>query len=249
MTAPPSNALAAIVGETRDVAELERRIAEAIESGKLSRADAETFLDEALASGGFTEADMEDALGWSRKLVTTALVGGEPTKLYRTRTKERGALGSHIKEFEEILRGSLFSAARLHVDGKEVLPKHIIAVWAAIQGLEPKSELEGMLAAQMVATHEAAMSCFQIAASSEQRSDVRDRELSQANRLVRSYASLVAALDKHRGKGQQTVRVEHVHVHQGGQAIVGNVSHDSRRREGEVAAEAVLGGGGTKDDD
>jgi hypothetical protein len=30
-------------------------------------------------------------------------------------------------------------------------------------------------------------------------------------------------LDKHRGKGQQKVTVEHVHVHQGGQAIVGNV--------------------------
>ena len=31
------------------------------------------------------------------------------------------------------------------------------------------------------------------------------------------------ALDKHRGKGQQTVRVEHVHVYEGVQAIVGNV--------------------------
>jgi hypothetical protein len=31
------------------------------------------------------------------------------------------------------------------------------------------------------------------------------------------------ALDKHRDKGQQKVTVEHVHVHQGGQAIVGNV--------------------------
>jgi hypothetical protein len=31
------------------------------------------------------------------------------------------------------------------------------------------------------------------------------------------------ALDKHRGKGQQTVRVEHVTVNAGGQAIVGNV--------------------------
>jgi len=31
------------------------------------------------------------------------------------------------------------------------------------------------------------------------------------------------ALDKHRGKGQQKVTVEHVHVHRGGQAIVGAV--------------------------
>ena len=31
------------------------------------------------------------------------------------------------------------------------------------------------------------------------------------------------ALNRHRGKGQQRVTVEHVHVHQGGQAIVGAV--------------------------
>jgi hypothetical protein len=33
----------------------------------------------------------------------------------------------------------------------------------------------------------------------------------------------VEALSRHRGKGQQKVTVEHVHVHAGGQAIVGNV--------------------------
>ena len=31
-------------------------------------------------------------------------------------------------------------------------------------------------------------------------------------------------LDKHRGKGQQKVTVEHVHVEAGGQAVVGNVT-------------------------
>jgi len=37
------------------------------------------------------------------------------------------------------------------------------------------------------------------------------------------------ALNKHRGKGQQKVTVEHVHVHEGGQAVVGNV--EGRRRQ------------------
>ena len=35
--------------------------------------------------------------------------------------------------------------------------------------------------------------------------------------------ALVEALNRHRGKGQQKVSVEHVHVHAGGQAIVGAV--------------------------
>ena len=43
------------------------------------------------------------------------------------------------------------------------------------------------------------------------------------SRSISCYADLMLALDKHRGKGQQRVTVEHVHVHEGGQAIVGNV--------------------------
>ena len=34
---------------------------------------------------------------------------------------------------------------------------------------------------------------------------------------------LLEALNRHRGKGQQKVTVEHVHVHSGAQAIVGTV--------------------------
>ena len=41
---------------------------------------------------------------------------------------------------------------------------------------------------------------------------------------MRSFAALALTLDRHRGKGQQVVRVEHVTVQAGGQAIVGNVT-------------------------
>jgi hypothetical protein len=32
---------------------------------------------------------------------------------------------------------------------------------------------------------------------------------------------LLDALNHHRGKGQQKITVEHVHIHSGGQAVVG----------------------------
>jgi len=51
----------------------------------------------------------------------------------------------------------------------------------------------------------------------------RRENLSQANKLSRTYAVLLDALNRHRGKGQQKVTVEHVHVHAGGQAVVGVV--------------------------
>jgi hypothetical protein len=41
----------------------------------------------------------------------------------------------------------------------------------------------------------------------------------------------VEALNRHRGKGQQKVTVEHVHVHKGGQAIVGAVQGGGAARK------------------
>ena len=65
--------------------------------------------------------------------------------------------------------------------------------------------------------------CYRRAMIAEQTFEGRKENLSQANNLSRTHAALLEALNRHRGKGQQKVTVEHVHVHEGGQAIVGNV--------------------------
>ena len=55
--------------------------------------------------------------------------------------------------------------------------------------------------------------------------------------ILPGYAALLDALNRHRGKGQVTV--EHVHVHSGGQAIVGPVAPGRRgikNTEGELDA-------------
>ena len=85
--------------------------------------------------------------------------------------------------------------------------------------------MEGMLAAQLVACHNASMECYRRAMIDEQTFEGRQDSLNQANKLSRTYATLLEALNRHRGKGQQKVTVEHVHVHDGGQAVVGNVTH------------------------
>jgi hypothetical protein len=48
-----------------------------------------------------------------------------------------------------------------------------------------------------------------------------------AVKLQRTFTAQIEALARLRGKGQQTVRVEHVTVHSGAQAIVGDVHHHS----------------------
>jgi hypothetical protein len=91
-------------------------------------------------------------------------------------------------------------------------------------GIAPKDELEGMMAAQLLAAHNAAMECYRRAMYSEQTFEGRRENLNQANKLSRSSALLLEALNRHRGKGQQKVTVEHVTVNAGGQAIVGAVA-------------------------
>jgi hypothetical protein len=58
----------------------------------------------------------------------------------------------------------------------------------------------------------------------EQTFEGRQQSLSQGSKLSRTSAALIEALNRHRGKGQQKVTVEHVHVHSGGQAVVGVVA-------------------------
>ena len=73
-------------------------------------------------------------------------------------------------------------------------------------------------------------------------SEARRKNLSQANKLSRTYAVLLDALNRHRGQGQQKVIVEHVHVHQSGQAIVGAVNSEGRgSKKAERRPDAVRG--------
>ena len=92
------------------------------------------------------------------------------------------------------------------------------------ESLKPADGAESMLAAQMVGTHTAALDCLRRAAVDGQTFAGRDMALKHAQKLMALYAKQLETLNKHRGKGQQRVTVEHVNVAPGGQAIVGNVN-------------------------
>jgi hypothetical protein len=68
------------------------------------------------------------------------------------------------------------------------------------------------------------MECYRRAMHPEQPWEIRQQELNAANKLTRCCAMLVDAIGRHRGKGHQQIRVEHVHVNEGAQAIVGAFS-------------------------
>jgi hypothetical protein len=96
---------------------------------------------------------------------------------------------------------------------------------AALKGIGPQDEIEGMLATQMVAAHEAAMECYRRSMLPEQTFEGRQATLQYAAKMSRLYADLMLALGKHRGKGQQVVRVEHVHVTADKAIVAGTINH------------------------
>ena len=105
---------------------------------------------------------------------------------------------------------------------EERVARHESAI-SMLQGIGPTGEVEGLLAAQMVATHNAAMECLRRAMIPEQSFHGRDQNLKHAAKLLSIYTRQIDVLDKHRGKGQQKVTVEYVNIESGGQAVVGHV--------------------------
>jgi hypothetical protein len=139
----------------------------------------------------------------------------------------KGALksigGSQSDHWNNLLANQTVQALWLKYSDPAARDNQYSATVAALIGIGPKDELEGMMAAQLIAAHNAAMECYRRAMLGEQTFECWRENLSQANKLSRTYAMLLEALNRHRGKGQQKVTVEHVHVHSGGQAVVGMV--------------------------
>ena len=126
---------------------------------------------------------------------------------------------------ENFLEGLLQQLAM--VSGPEGDERGLNFMLALVKGIEPKDQVEAMLAAQMAAVHNATMSFARRLNHAEnvQQQDNAERAI---GKLARTFATQVETLKRYRSGGEQTVRVEHVTVNEGGRAIVGNVTHRGR---------------------
>jgi len=110
--------------------------------------------------------------------------------------------GSQSDHWNNLLANQAFQTLWLKHSDQEMRDRQLSATVAAMGGIGPKDELEGT--AQLLAAHDAAMECYRRAMVGEQTFEGRRENLSQANKLSRTYAVLLDALNRHRGKGQQT---------------------------------------------
>ena len=95
---------------------------------------------------------------------------------------------------------------------------------SVVQGIEPRDEIEGMLAAQMAMVHIAAMRFARnlICAETLPQRDSCERTI---NKLTRTFAMQMDTLKRYRaGEQKITVQHQHVTVNEGGQAMVGTVT-------------------------
>jgi hypothetical protein len=100
---------------------------------------------------------------------------------------------------------------------------YIEAALSMLQGIKPVDELEGMLAAQMAAVHLISMNMAGRCMIEGQTVDGVNSCVNRITKLTRTFTNQMEALQRYRGKGKQTIQVQHVQVNEGGQAVVGNV--------------------------
>ena len=199
------------------------------------------FLTPENIDGGATPAQTRDVDGDGRELATLNPQGAEARPAPAKPVDERERLSGRLPPFRlerfadfatcdssgvegvklaEIM-GLIYVRPSLGEVQREALYVKAIDLF---ESLKPADGLEGMLATQMVGTHNAAVESLRRAMIYNQSLEAQKVYLSQAERLMGMYMRQVDALAKHRGKAQPNITVGQVNVESGGRAIVGNVA-------------------------
>jgi hypothetical protein len=118
----------------------------------------------------------------------------------------------------DFLDGILNQLGNASAQGQDVDERGLNFMLSVIKGIEPRDQLEAMLAAQMAAVHVATMTFARVAPVN----------ISAFNKLTRTFAMQMEALKRYRSGAEQKVTLQHVSVAEGGQAIVGNVTQAPR---------------------
>lgn len=149
---------------------------------------------------------------------------GSPLKKEESWRRDlKAALGTVSDPFVDMTLQHLQAVARL--PGAGVSETAINGALAIIAAAAPTNEIEAALAVQMAATHTVAMAVMSRIGGAHGGPGRLPGLASASAKLLRAYLGQVETLRRLRGGGgDQHIRVEHVHVHEGGQAIVGAVN-------------------------
>ena len=115
-------------------------------------------------------------------------------------------------------------------DGHEKTLDACNKTFAFLAQFQPHNEVEALLAIQMLGVHNSAMDCLQRAMMGGQTFAGRQANVNYASKMTRTFIAQMQALKNYREGGKQQMVVKHIHVNEGGQAIVGQVNQGGGRR-------------------
>src|SRR3984893_10645520 len=151
--------------------------------------------------------------------------------LERHRKRLREAFGDTLSdEFVDVLLGKLVEALR--PAALESLEQSTVnAALAIIDSMHPQSELEALLAVEIIA---AGFSGLRLLRQSQQHmtQDFIDIYGNYAIKLLRLQGEMIQTFERYRRGNKQTVEVRHVHIHSGGQGVVGIINPPDDREGG-----------------
>lgn len=127
-----------------------------------------------------------------------------------------GACGSASNAFTDDMLHRLAEVVKLSGNAERDSVK-LTAAMALVASVDPQNEMEATMALQMVAANEAALLCFNRSRSAEFMEHAAPYS-NMANKAMRSFALHAEVLAKLRRGGEQVVK--HIHVNQGGQAVI-----------------------------
>lgn len=150
-----------------------------------------------------------------------------PTQLvWRNQLKK--VFGTASDDFVDMALHHLERAARMPADGASDMA--INGAIAMIAAFDPQNEIEAALALQAACTHMVAMAMMSRIGGAGGGPHRLPGLASASAKLLRAYCTQIETFRRLRSGGEQNIRVEHVHVHDGAQAIVGAVNTRVRDR-------------------
>jgi hypothetical protein len=126
------------------------------------------------------------------------------------------ALGSRDLDF---LDGLLKQLCIVGSHGRSVDEDGLNFMLSLVKGIEPRDQVEAMLAAQMAATHNAIMT---VAGRLNHAQNIPQRDSAERafNKLARTFTSQMETLKRYRSEGQQKILVQHTTTVNADQALI-----------------------------
>jgi hypothetical protein len=151
-----------------------------------------------------------------------------------------GEVEDVVDQREQVATRAKHAIERLDIliEAPRILPQHLgdadnlNAALATLDSMQPRSELQALLAVQIIATGFAGLR-FLRQSHRHMTEDYINVYGGYAIKLLRLQNEMIQTFERYRRGNKQTVEVRHVHIHSGGQGVVGIINPpDDREGDG-----------------